>query len=421
MALKSHLLRPRVCLRVEKILLFPIKKIIIEARLWYDKDIVLYQNAGENKMKKMITSILTILLGILMSVNVMADVQQEKQNPDYTTDYYMIVESQAGGIDFYSLPDLNSAKLNDSQIPNGTALHIKGETEDTANNRTWGYTEYHGMQGYVPLDDCRPVQSRKEAIDSELYSAGRDNVNYDADYDVKAYSEDGSQKLYQGPGTKYGEVPGIRDIQNGETLHITEDAELVEGTHWGKTSIDDEEGWIDLEKTEEWAKEHGTYEQSETSDSLEVTPIPETASSKNKSTAKTPSVTVTPSATPSEPERKPTPTVTEAATPSATPTETPEETKMLEPTETATPTETTTLTETAAPTETATPTETVVPTEKPDSSDKEKNSTDKANVQTSGQTVTAEKSSQKFNPLIWIAGIAILAAAGVVIYHYKKR
>ena len=103
------------------------------------------------------------------------------------------------------------------------------------------------MHGYVPLDDCKPAQSRKEAIDSELYIAGSDNVDYNADYDVKAYSEDGSQKLYQGPGIKYGEVPGVRDIQNGETLHITEDAELVDGSHWGVTTIDDQEGWVDLE------------------------------------------------------------------------------------------------------------------------------------------------------------------------------
>ena len=47
-------------------------------------------------MKKIIKSFLVVLMGFLMSVNVMADVQQEKQNPDYTTDYYMIVESSSG-------------------------------------------------------------------------------------------------------------------------------------------------------------------------------------------------------------------------------------------------------------------------------------------------------------------------------------
>ena len=94
------------------------------------------------------------------------------------------------------------------------------------------------------------------AIDSELYIAGKDHVNYNADYDVKAYAEEGTQKLYQGPGEKYGEVPGVRDIENGETLHITQDAEMVDGSHWGVTTVDGTEGWMNLEKTEEWLKEH---------------------------------------------------------------------------------------------------------------------------------------------------------------------
>lgn len=205
-------------------------------------------------MKKLAKSLLVILMGLFMSVNVMADVQTGKTQPDYSTDYYMIVESKAGGIDLYSQPDFDSTKLNDEQIPNGTALHITGEVEDTENNRTWGYTEYHKMNGYAALDECRPAQSRKEAIDSELYIAGKDHVNYSADYDVKAYAEEGTQKLYQGPGEKYGEVPGVRDIENGETLHITQDAEMVDGSHWGVTTVDGTEGWMDLEKTEEWLK-----------------------------------------------------------------------------------------------------------------------------------------------------------------------
>lgn len=345
-------------------------------------------------MKKIIKSFLVVLLGLLMSVNVMADVQQEKQNPDYTTDYYMIVESKDGGIDIYAQPDLNSTKLNDSQIPNGTALYIEGETEDEENNRTWGYTEYHGMHGYVPLDDCKPAQSRKEAIESELYIAGSDNVDYNADYDVKAYSEDGSQKLYQGPGTKYGEVPGVRDIQNGETLHITEDAELVDGSHWGVTTIDDQEGWVDLEKTEEWAKAHGTYEDSADTQALEMTPVPGTSDTVDA----VPETTVAPSVT-----EGPQTTVI----PSVTPTETPEATVTPEPTDAP------------APTETPEPTETQAPTDTPDPKTTEQ--AEKDNVQTSGKTVTASESSKSQNPLIWIAGIAVLAAIGVIIYHYKKR
>ena len=67
-------------------------------------------------MKKLAKSLLVILVGLFMSVNVMADVQTGKTEPDYSTDYYMIVESKAGGMDFYSQPDFDSTKLNDEQI-----------------------------------------------------------------------------------------------------------------------------------------------------------------------------------------------------------------------------------------------------------------------------------------------------------------
>lgn len=288
-------------------------------------------------MKKLTKSFLIVLLGLLMSVNVMADVQTGKTEPDYKTDYYMIVESKDGGIDIYAQPDFDSTRLNDEQIPNGIALHIEGEVEDTENNRTWGYTEFHGMYGYVSLDECRPAVSRKEAIDSELYIAGRDHVNYNADYDVKAYAEEGSQKLYQGPGTKYGEVPGVRDIENGETLHITQDAELVDGSYWGVTTVDRKEGWMDLEKTEEWRKEH-----------------PETTDANTDALAADGSGNAISEETPAA-ELSITPTVTEAAV-----TETPAPTEAVTATETPAPTETPVPAETAAATETPAPTETPV-------------------------------------------------------------
>lgn len=214
--------------------------------------------------------ILVLAMSVFVSVSVLADVQPDQTGPDYKTDYYMIVESKSGGVNIYPQPDLDSEKLNEELIPNGTALHIDGEVEDKASGRTWGYTEYHGMNGYVPEDELRPAQSRKEAIDSELYAAGRDNVDYNADYDVHVSSEDGSLSLYQGPGTKYGKVPGVRDIENGEVLHITEDADLLDGGHWGKTSVDDTEGWVDLTQTEEWQKEHP----SETTEQPTATPNP---------------------------------------------------------------------------------------------------------------------------------------------------
>ena len=285
-------------------------------------------------MKKMAKGLLVMILGLLMSVNVMADVQTGRTEPDYSTDYYMIVESKAGGIDIYSQPDLESTKLNEEQIPNGTALHIEGEVEDSENNRTWGYTEYHGMYGYVALDECRPADSRKEAIESELYIAGKDHVNYNTDYDVKAYAEEDSQKLYQGPGTKYGEVPGVREIENGETLHITEDAEMVDGSHWGVTTVDGTEGWVDLEKTEEWAAES---------------------------------------------------------------------------TGTPVPTETADVTETPVPTEATEETETPTPT------------VDEDSREASGQNVKVTKTNWYQSPFTWIIIVAVLAVAGLLIYHNKKK
>ena len=332
-------------------------------------------------MKKLTKSFLVMILGLLMSVNVMADVQTGKTGPDYPTDYYMIVESKAGGIDIYSQPDLEATKLNDEQIPNGTALHIEGEVEDTENNRTWGYTEYHGMYGYAPLDECRPADSRKEAIDSELYIAGKDHVNYNADYDVKADAEGGSQKLYQGPGTKYGEVPGVRDIENGETLHITQDAEMADGSHWGVTTVDGTEGWVDLEKTEEWKAEHlDTVEES----------------------------------------------VDAVAEVSVTPTE------VAKATETPVPTETAKATETPAPTEAAEATETPTPavteeadeaenTEKDSKEPEAENSDTKDSREASGQNVKAAKTKWYQNPFTWIIGIAVLAVIGLLVYHNKKK
>lgn len=362
-------------------------------------------------MKKLAKSLLVILLGLFMSINVMADVQTGKTEPDYSTDYYMIVESKAGGIDFYSQPDFNSTKLNDEQIPNGTALHIVGEVEDTENNRTWGYTEYHKMKGYAPLDECRPAQSRKEAIDSELYIAGKDHVNYNADYDVKSYAEEGTQKLYQGPGEKYGEVPGVRDIENGETLHITEDAEMVDGSHWGVTTVDGTEGWMDLEKTEEWLKEHPEA-QTESVDAQPVTENAVDAEAVDTQRATEAAVTANPKAT-----------ATPKLTATAEPTETPAPTATTEPTGTPAPTAAAEPTETPEPTATTEATETPEATVEPEKEDAEdvQDETDAESRQASGQDVRSTSGHWYQNPFVWIIAVAVLAVAGLLIYHYKKR
>ena len=375
-------------------------------------------------MKKLAKSFLVILMGLFMSVNVMADVQTGKTEPDYSTDYYMIVESKAGGIDFYSQPDFDSTKLNDEQIPNGTALHITGEVEDTENNRTWGYTEYHKMNGYAPLDECRPAQSRKEAIDSELYIAGKDHVNYNADYDVKAYAEEGTQKLYQGPGEKYGEVPGVRDIENGETLHITQDAEMVDGSHWGVTTVDGTEGWMNLEKTEEWLKEHPEA-QTEAVDAEPVTEetVDTEAAAENAVSAEpvenseetTASKATKKSATTTTPKAAATPKVTVTPNVTATPA----------PTETSAPTATTEPAETPAPTAAAEAAETptAAATVEPEKEDTEaaQDESDAESRQASGQDVRSTSGHWYQNPFTWIIAVAVLAIAGLLIYHYKKR
>ena len=377
-------------------------------------------------MKKLAKSLLVILMGLCMSVNVMADVQTGKTEPDYSTDYYMIVESKAGGIDFYSQPEFDSTKLNDEQIPNGTALHITGETEDTENSRIWGYTEYHKMKGYAPLDECRPAQSRKEAIDSELYIAGKDHVNYSADYDVKAYAEEGTQKLYQGPGEKYGEVPGVRDIENGETLHITQDAEMVDGSHWGVTTVDGTEGWMNLEKTEEWLKEHPEA-QTESVDAEAAAENVVSAEPVEDSGVAAASKTTEKSATATTPKATATPKVTATPKPTETTeaTETMASTEITEPTETPAPTATTEATETPAPTAATEATETpaATATAEPEKEDTEsaQDETDAKSRQASGQDVRSTSGHWYQNPFIWIIAAAVLAVAGLLIYHYKKR
>ena len=319
-------------------------------------------------MKKTGMIWLIALMCMFFPVNVWADISDKKTEPDIKTDYYMIVESKQGGIDIYAHPDLESAKLNEELIPNGTSLHIEGEVEDTAHSRTWGYVQYHGMYGYVPLDDCRPAQSRKEAIDSELYIAGRDHVDYNADYDVMAYASEGTQKLYQGPGEKYGEVPGVRDIKNGESLHVTQDAELVDGSHWGVTTVDGKEGWINLDDTEDAARKRGELSENDTDTKKEfVTMI----TSEEAELSKMPEATVTPEAT-------------EAPTATATPeaTEEPTATETLEAAETSTSTE--------VPKETA-------------------------------ASAAEESNSLIPTPFWWIAAAAVIAVAGVLIYHLKKK
>lgn len=433
-------------------------------------------------MKKKTGIWFAAILCMIISVTVSADVQNKQTQPDYKTDYYMIVESKAGGIDIYANPDLEAAKLSEEMIPNGTALHIEGEVEDETHKRTWGYVQYHGMNGFVPLDDCRPAASRQEAIDSELYLAGRDNVNYQADYDITVSEED-DMKLYQGPGEKYGTVPGVRDIKSGETLHITQDAHMNDGSYWGVTTIDGKQGWVNLDEVNNPDQQEGT-ESGEMSDSTENGKTPgktdsalsaedaetsDTAVSVSTEKPETPSEAVSETAgepgtafaseteetgkpeTPSEAVPK---TAGEPGTTPSAISETEEKPKISVAAPSITPDATESSEAASAPKavpEKASGTDdtasgkkeaegTPAVSEKPESAEvtgadnkktekskekeepsvkKTENSAGENAQETSAKTV--ETSSGIPTPFLWIAAIAVGAAAGVLIYHFKKR
>lgn len=405
-------------------------------------------------MKKTTGIWFAAILCMIISVTVSADVQNKQTEPDYKTDYYMIVESKAGGIDIYANPDLEAAKLSEEMIPNGTALHIEGEVEDETHKRTWGYVQYHGMNGFVPLDDCRPAASRQEAIDSELYLAGRDNVNYQADYDITVSEED-DMKLYQGPGEKYGTVPGVRDIKSGETLHITQDAHMNNGSYWGVTTIDGKQGWVNLDEVNNPDQQEGT-ESGEMSDSTENGKTPgktdsalsaedaetsDTAVSVSTEKPETPSAEVSktagePGTTPSaisETEEKPeisvaalsiTPDAAESSEAASAPKAVPEKASGTDDTASGKKEAEGTPAVSEKP-ESAEVTgagnkETEKSKEKEESSVKKTENSAGENAQeTSAQTV--KTSSGIPAPFLWIAAIAVGAAVGVLIYHFKKR
>ena len=433
-------------------------------------------------MKKKTGIWFAAILCMIISVTVSADVQNKQTQPDYKTDYYMIVESKAGGIDIYANPDLEAAKLSEEMIPNGTALHIEGEVEDETHKRTWGYVQYHGMNGFVPLDDCRPAASRQEAIDSELYLAGRDNVNYQADYDITVSEED-DMKLYQGPGEKYGTVPGVRDIKSGETLHITQDAHMNDGSYWGVTTIDGKQGWVNLDEVNNPDQQEGT-ESGEMSDSTENGKTPgktdsalsaedaetsDTAVSVSTEKPETPSEAVSETAgepgtafaseteetgkpeTPSEAVPK---TAGEPGTTPSAISETEEKPEIsvaaLSITPDAAESSEAASASKAVPEKASGTADTVsgkkeaegtpAVSEKPESAEvtgadnkktekskekeepsvkKTENSAGENAQETSAKTV--ETSSGIPTPFLWIAAIAVGAAAGVLIYHFKKR
>ena len=129
--------------------------------------------------------------------------------PADTTDIYMTVDSGGVGVDIYPSTDGKGEKLNDKTVRDGTVLHIEGETEK--NGETWGYTEYNGRYGYVPLEELRPSK------DAELAKAGiagstENGKAAGSDYTGISQSQNG-----EGQGTSAGtDNTGNSQAQNGE-------------------------------------------------------------------------------------------------------------------------------------------------------------------------------------------------------------
>lgn len=341
-------------------------------------------------MKKKWGIIVALLCSLLLAVNVWAD-DGVSQDPEYVTDYYMIVQSPDGGVYIYSEADPQSSRLNEKQIVNGTAIHIQGEKTGT-DNKKWGYTQYHGMNGYVPMDNLDPVD-RAKAIESEFKTFGGEDV----DLQVKVQTEDGNADLYNGPGEKYGEVAGSDGIADGTVVHISQQIHGEDGVNWGKADTDPE-GWLSLDRDTDYQSEVVDMQgdSAQTAAEKETTPTPKATSTEE--TTPTPEATPTEEVTPT-PEATPTEGVT--PTPEATPTEEATPTPEATPTQEVTPTEEITLTKEATPTKESTK----------DSQD----DTRKA----SGENVKAAGGFH--SPVIWISIIGIIVIVILMIYFLKKK
>lgn len=374
-------------------------------------------------MKKKLGMLLAVLLTFCMSVGVFADAGKTQQ-VDYKTDYYMIVESPDGGVDMYSEADAASPKLNDELIPNGTAIHVEGETKDEA-GKIWVYAQLHNVFGFLEEDYLKPA-TLAEAVASELALYGSEDGNYDITVNAK---EDGSVSLYKGPGKKYGTVSGGCKIANGEKLYIDTEVDTGKDGIWGHTEAGDVSGWVNIaeatnteESTVELVPENGTRTEEDSSlvqeqDASEVGRSGEDADSAKPEVTATatpiPEKTGTPTpepakATEEEETNTPTPEPTEAAAPTTEPTEA--ATATPEPTNTATPEPTATSTPTLEPTETMAPTEAPTNTAAP---------ADSAQQEASSENV--ESTARGMSSAIWILIVVIIIGIVLVIYLVKKK
>ena len=394
-------------------------------------------------MKKKLGMLLAVLLTFCMTVGVFADAGKT-QEVDYKTDYYMIVESPDGGVDMYSEADASSPKLNDELIPNGTAIHVEGETTDEA-GKVWVYAQLHGMFGFLEENYLKPA-TLAEAVASELVLYGSKDANYSITVNAK---EDGSVCLYKGPGKKYGTVSGGCNIANGEKLYIDTEVDTGKDGIWGHTEAGDVSGWVNIAEatnTEESTVELVPETEKEAEDGSQSVQDGENTSEVGKAGTEgkdigdaeaeptgtptpKPEKTSTPAPKPTEtstPAPEPTKKATAASEPTETSTPAPEPTEAStpapEPTEASTPTPepTETSTPTPEPTETSTPTPepsvTIAPTEEAAVTAAPSES---AEQEASSENV--ESTDKGMSSVIWILVVVIIIGIAVVIWLLKKK
>ena len=384
-------------------------------------------------MKKKLGMLLAVLLTFGMTVGVFADAGKTQQ-VDYKTDYYMIVESPDGGVDMYSEADASSPKLNDELIPNGTAIHVEGETTDEA-GMVWVYAQLHGMFGFLEENYLKPA-TLAEAVASELALYGSKDVNYSITVNAK---EDGSVCLYKGPGKKYGTVSGGCNIANGEKLYIDTEVDTGKDGIWGHTEAGDVSGWVNIAEatnTEESTVELVPETEKEAEDGSQSVQDGENTSEVGKAGTEgkdigdaeaeptgtptpKPEKTSTPAPKPAE-TSTPAPEPTEKATAASEPTETSIPTP--EPTEAGTPTPepTETSTPTPEPTETSTPTPepsvTIAPTE-----EAAVTAAPSESAEQEASSKNVESTDKGMSSVIWILVVVIIIGIAVVIWLLKKK
>lgn len=384
-------------------------------------------------MKKKLGMLLAVLLTFCMTVGVFADAGKTQQ-VDYKTDYYMIVESPDGGVDMYSEADASSPKLNDELIPNGTAIHVEGETTDEA-GMVWVYALLHGMFGFLEENYLKPA-TLAEAVASELALYGSKDANYSITVNAK---DNGSVCLYKGPGKKYGTVSGGCNIANGEKLYIDTEVDTGKDGMWGHTEAGDVSGWVNIAEatnTEESTVELVPETEKEVEDGSQSVQDGENTSEVGKAGTEGKDISdvqTEPTGTPAPKSEKtsiPAPKPVETSTPAPEPTEKataasePTETSIPtpEPTEAGTPTPepTETSTPTPEPTETSTPTpepsETIAPTEEAAVTAAPSES---AEQEASSENV--ESTDKGMSSVIWILVVVIIIGIAVVIWLLKKK